>query len=88
MSNGLLSKVDHKGTEKDDMRHLKQSRGPGKSWVFSMLTPPDLIGLPNPWDGKPLGKELKKGLARVHHRCLSRNRNKTLSAQTPFLAVA
>ncbi|WP_374643848.1 hypothetical protein [Tabrizicola sp.] len=48
------------------MRYLVQPRGPGKSWVFRMLTPPDLIGLPNPWDGKPLGKEIKKGLATRH----------------------
>ncbi len=66
MSNGLLSRMDHRETEKDDMRYLVQPRGPGKSWVFRMLTPPDLIGLPNPWDGKPLGKEIKKGLATRH----------------------
>ena len=66
MSNGSLSIMDHRETEKDDMRYLVQPRGPGKSWVFRMLTPPDLIGLPNPWDGKPLGKEIKKGLATRH----------------------
>ncbi|MCT8328934.1 tyrosine-type recombinase/integrase [Albidovulum sediminis] len=66
MSTGSLSRLDHKETDKDDMRYLVQPRGPGKSWVFRMLTPPDLIGLPNPWDGKPLGKEIKKGLATRH----------------------
>lgn len=66
MSNGSLSRMDHRVTEKDDMRYLVQPRGPGKSWVFRMVTPPDLVGLPNPWDGKPLGKEIKKGLATRH----------------------
>ena len=60
----MLSRTDHRKTDKDDMRYLKQPRGPGKIWVFRMLTPPDLIGLPNPWDGKPLGKKIKKGSAR------------------------
>ncbi|MCT8159519.1 tyrosine-type recombinase/integrase [Pseudoruegeria sp. SHC-113] len=44
------------------MRYLVQPRGPGKSWVFRMVTPHDLVGVPNPWDGKPLGKEIKRGL--------------------------
>ncbi|MDH5529464.1 MAG: hypothetical protein OEY05_05450 [Paracoccaceae bacterium] len=44
------------------MRYLVQPRGPGKSWVFRMVTPPDLVGVTNPWDGKPFGKEIKKGL--------------------------
>jgi len=44
------------------MQYLVQPRGPGKSWVFRMVTPPDLVGRPNPWDGKPLGKEIKRGL--------------------------
>ena len=46
MSTGSLSRMDHKETDKDDRRYLVQPRGPGKSWVFRMLTPPDLIGLP------------------------------------------
>lgn len=29
--------------------------------MFRMLTKPDRVGLPNPWDGKPLGKEIRKG---------------------------
>lgn len=66
MSKAVLSKVDHKKAEADDMRYLVQPRGPGKSWVFRMKTPPDLVGVPNPWDGKPLGKEIKKGLGTRH----------------------
>jgi len=27
-----------------------------------MMTPLELVGCPNPWNGKPLGKEIKKGL--------------------------
>lgn len=37
MSNGLLSRMDHKEAEQDDMRYLVQPRGPGKSWVFRMV---------------------------------------------------
>ena len=55
MSKGVLSKMDHNKTEKEDMRYLVQPRGPGKSWVFRYVTPPELVGVPNPWDGKPLG---------------------------------
>lgn len=66
MSKRLLSRLDHKKAEKEDMRYLVQPRGPGKSWVFRMVTPPDLVGVPNPWDGKPLGKEIKKGLGTRH----------------------
>ncbi|MEO0773394.1 MAG: tyrosine-type recombinase/integrase, partial [Pseudomonadota bacterium] len=48
------------------MRYLVQPRGPGKSWVFRMATPQELIGVPNPWDGKPLKKEIRKGLGTRH----------------------
>jgi integrase len=58
--------MDHKKDAREDMRYLKQPRGPGKSWVFRMMTPPDLVGVPNPWDGKPLPKEIKKGLGTRH----------------------
>lgn len=27
-----------------------------------MMTPLELVGKPNPWNGKPFGKEIKKGL--------------------------
>ncbi len=64
MSKPVLSIMDHKMAENDDMQYLTQPRGPGKSWVFRRVTPPDLIGLPNPWDGKPLRKEIKKGRKR------------------------
>lgn len=66
MSNKPLSIMDHKKSAGDDMQYLIQPRGPGKSWVFRMVTPPDLVGTPNPWDGKPLGKEVKKGLGTRH----------------------
>lgn len=66
MSKDVLSKVDHSETEKEDMRYLIQPRGPGKSWVFRYVTPPELVGVPNPWDGKPLGKEIKKGFGTRH----------------------
>ncbi|WP_223426110.1 phage integrase SAM-like domain-containing protein [Tateyamaria pelophila] len=66
MSKKLLSIMDHKKTDDSDMRSLVQPRGPGKSWVFRFVTPPDLVGIPNPWDGKPLGKEIKKGLGTRH----------------------
>jgi hypothetical protein len=48
MSKRLLSKLDHKRAEKEDVRYLVQPRGPGKIWVFRMVTPPDLVGVPNP----------------------------------------
>ena len=54
--------TDDKKPEGEDMRYLVQPRGPGKSWAFRMVTPPDLVGVPNPWDRKPFGKEIKKGL--------------------------
>lgn len=66
MSKKPLSIMDHKKAEDSDMRYLVQPRGPGKSWVFRFLTPPEMIGIPNPWDGKPLGKEIKKGLGTRH----------------------
>lgn len=66
MSKGVLSRMDNNKDAKEDMRYLKQPRGPGKSWVFRMMTPSDLVGVPNPWDGKPLPKEIKKGLGTRH----------------------
>lgn len=62
MSDGKLSDPDNKKAEEKDMRYLKQPRGPGKSWVFKMDTPPELVGLPNPWDGKPFRKAITRGL--------------------------
>ena len=44
------------------MQYLIQPRGPGTGWVFRMVTPLELVGTPNPWTGKPFGKEIKKGL--------------------------
>ena len=67
MSKSVLSKLDHKKDAREDMRYLKQPRGPGKSWVFRMMTPPDLVGVPNPWGGTPLPKEIKKGLVGTRH---------------------
>lgn len=58
--------MDYKKADDGDMRYLVQPRGPGKSWVFRFVTPPELVGIPNPWNGKPLGKEIKKGLGTRH----------------------
>ena len=49
-------------SEPEDMKHLIQPRGPATGWVFRMITPLELVGKPNPWTGKPFGKEIKKGL--------------------------
>ena len=38
MSKSLLSRMGHAKTETEDMRYLVQPRGPGKSWVFRMVT--------------------------------------------------
>ena len=62
MSRSLLSKVDYRKEGKEDMLYLKQPRGSGTGWVFRMATPPDLVGIPNPWDGEPLRKTIMKGL--------------------------
>jgi len=56
MPKDVLSRMDHNKAEKENMRYLVQPRGPGKSWVFRYITPPELIGVLNAWDGKPLGK--------------------------------
>ncbi|MFD0979977.1 hypothetical protein ACFQ2S_09960 [Tropicimonas aquimaris] len=47
------------------MKYLKQSRGPGSSWVFRMVTPDELVGAQCPWTGKPFGKSIIKGLGNV-----------------------
>lgn len=48
------------------MHYLIQPRGPGNGWVFRMVTPRELVGIPNPWDGKPLGREVRRGLGTRH----------------------
>ncbi|WP_176445183.1 hypothetical protein [Maliponia aquimaris] len=48
------------------MDYLIQPRGPGTGWVFRMITPRELVGLPNPWTGKPVGREIKRGLGTRH----------------------
>lgn len=58
----LLSVIDHKLDVDSNMRYLAQPRGSGQSWVFRFVTPPELAGFPNPWDSKPLGKEIEKSL--------------------------
>ena len=46
----LSSKTDNiKG---DEMRYLVQPRGPGKSYVFRMVTLPQLIGEASPLTGE------------------------------------
>lgn len=66
MSNRALSKVVNSEDVKEDMRYLKQPRGPGTSWVFRFPTPGALVGLPNPWDGEPLKKSVARGLGTRH----------------------
>lgn len=66
MSNRSLSKTTNARTEREAMRYLIQPRGPGRSWVFRMTTPVELIGVPNPWDGSPLKKEIRRGLGTRH----------------------
>lgn len=66
MTKGMLSRSDNKKDAKPDMRYLRQPRGAGTSWVFKMPTPPDLVGVPNPWEGKPFKKEIARGLGTRH----------------------
>jgi len=62
LSSETLSMMDHtNGAE--DMQYIIQPRGPGTGWVFRMVTPTELVGKPNPWTGKPFGKEIRKGLS-------------------------
>jgi hypothetical protein len=58
----MLSTLDDK-TEGEDMRYLIQPRGPGKSWVFRMKTPPELIGKSNPITGRKFAREIRLGLS-------------------------
>jgi hypothetical protein len=58
ISGGLQSGMDHGTAERDDIRYLVQPPGTGENWVFRVTTSRDLLGVPNPWDGKPLGTEI------------------------------
>lgn len=62
----MLSGEDNKKDAKEDMRYLRQPRGAEKSWVFKMPTPSDLIGVPNPCDGKAFRKTITRGLGTRH----------------------
>ena len=73
MSKSMLSKSDNDRDAKPAMRYLRQPRGPGTSWVFKMPTPPDLVGVPNPWEGKPFKKEIARGLG-IRHLPIARKR--------------
>jgi hypothetical protein len=66
MSKSASSKLDN--TQKDDdVKYLKQPRGPGTGWVFRMPTPRSLIGATNPWDSnRIIGKEIIEGLGTRH----------------------
>ena len=68
MSKELLSRSDNDKGAKLAMRYLRQPLGPGTSWVFKMPTPPDLVGVPNPWAGKPFKKEIARGLGKAMKR--------------------
>ena len=65
MSKKPLSIMDHTKVAAD-MDYLIQPRGPGTGWVFRMVTPSELVGLPNPWTGKLFGKEIRRGLGTRH----------------------
>ena len=67
--------MDNAKAPREDMRYLTQPRGPATGWVFRMVTPPDLIGVPNPWDGRLFGKEIKRGLKTRHLPTARKNRD-------------
>ena len=67
--------MDNTKAPREDMRYLIQPRGPATGWVFRMVTPPDLIGVPNPWDGRPFGKEIRRGLKTRHLPTARKNRD-------------
>jgi hypothetical protein len=75
MSKKMLSIMDNTKAPREDMRYLSQPRGPATGWVFRMVTPPDLIGVPNPWDGRPFGKEIRRGLKTRHLPTARKNRD-------------
>ena len=72
--------MDHKkqtktesGEEKPDMQYLTKPRG--KGYALRMATPEVLIGLTNPWTGKPFGQEIKLGLNTRSHAEAVRQRD-------------
>ncbi|SDX99842.1 Site-specific recombinase XerD [Albimonas donghaensis] len=66
----------HKDGGDGDMSYLLQPRG--KGWVFRMETPKSLVGTPNPWTGRPFGREIKKGLGTRLKREAMRQRDLVL----------
>jgi integrase len=46
-----------------DTTFLFQPHGQGTGWCFRMMTPPALIGRPNPRTGRPYGREIREGLS-------------------------
>ncbi len=58
----LSDPYNNSGSKDEGMYRLKQPRGPGTSWVLRMDTPAALIGITNPWTGKPFRKTIGKGL--------------------------
>ncbi len=83
MSIKPLSIMDHK-KKTDDMQYLIQPRS--KGWVFRMVTPVELIGKPNPWTGRPFGKEIKKGLG-TRNLAEARKRRDILRGQVLTMAL-
>ncbi|WP_132603006.1 hypothetical protein [Rhodovulum adriaticum] len=66
MSKRLLSKCEPQEYRERRHAHLRQPRDPSKSWVLKMVTSPDLVGLPNPWDGKAFLKTIARGPGTRH----------------------
>lgn len=73
-----MSKVDNRKADGEDMRYLKQPRGPGTSWVFRFVPPAHLVGLPNPWDGKPIRETIARGLKTRHLPTARKRRDQLL----------
>ncbi|PQV57838.1 site-specific recombinase XerD [Defluviimonas denitrificans] len=78
LSSSTLSKLDNRKADGEDMRYLKQPRGPGTSWVFRFVAPAHLIGLPNPWDGKPIRGTIARGLKTRHLPTARKRRDQLL----------
>ena len=70
------------------MQYLTQPRGPGKSWVFRMVTPDALRGLANPRTGKPFGRKIKIGLGTRHLPTARKHRDVVLGELQQLAFVA
>jgi integrase len=78
LSKSTLSHVDNRKADGEDVRYLKQARGPGSGWIFRLPTPPHLMGVPNPWDGKLFLKTITRGLGTRHLPTARKHRDQLL----------